>query len=94
MTSNDITPFNYDFHLPMEKPFYSIDYVHSMRDWVKSNLYNFYMISGAYILLVLIGREYMKNKPKFELRLPLIVWNAFISVFSIIGTIRCLPGLF
>jgi hypothetical protein len=82
MASAEIPLFDKILVLPIEAPFYSIEYVHSMRDWVKSNLLLFYMVSVAYIILVLIGKIYMKDKPKLELRKPLILWNIFLTGLS------------
>lgn len=35
----------------------------------------------------------MKNKPRFELRLWLAVWNTLLALFSIFGGMRVLPEL-
>ena len=39
------------------------------------------------------GQIYMKNKPKFELRLWLAAWNMLLAAFSIFGAMRVLPEL-
>jgi elongation of very long chain fatty acids protein 6 len=33
----------------------------------------------------------MRNRSKYELRFPLIIWNVILASFSIMGTIRVLP---
>jgi hypothetical protein len=88
-----VEPFICGLQLEIEKPFYSVEYVNSFRDWLKNNLNNLFMIPIVYIVLVLAGRHYMKDKPKYELRLPLIVWNIILALFSILGTTRFLPGM-
>ena len=55
--------------------------------WWLSIIYAF-----VYILLVHVGQVWMKkNNRKYELRLPLIVWNTFLSIFSLWGAWRCVP---
>jgi elongation of very long chain fatty acids protein 6 len=45
------------------------------------------------VLFVSAGQIYMKNKPRFELRLWLAAWNTLLAVFSIFGAMRVLPEL-
>jgi hypothetical protein len=47
----------------------------------------------SFIISYLAGQIYMKNKPRFELRLWLAAWNTLLAVFSIFGAIRVLPEL-
>ena len=49
--------------------------------------------SPTSIDLVSAGQIYMKNKPRFELRLWLATWNILLAVFSIFGAMRVLPEL-
>jgi elongation of very long chain fatty acids protein 6 len=92
--TTDITPYSYSWILSIEEPFYSVEYVESWRDWIKTNLSLFYALSAVYVLMALAGQRYMKHKPRLELRLPLIIWNIILALFSIFSTIRVLPGLF
>jgi elongation of very long chain fatty acids protein 6 len=85
-------PLIYGYEFSIEKPFYSIEYVDSVRNWLKSHMQSILVIPIAYVILTLTGREYMKNKPRYELKLPLILWNVVLATFSIIGAIRFLPG--
>ena len=45
------------------------------------------------LLLYLGGQMYMKNKPKFDLRLCLAIWSGLLAIFSIFGAVRVLPEL-
>ncbi len=89
---NVTMPLIYGYELSIEKPFYSIEYVGSIRSWLRYNLKSILVIPIAYVALAMAGRKYMKNKPRNELKRPLILWNVFLAVFSIVGTIRFLPG--
>lgn len=41
-----------------------------------------------YCLVIFLGPIIMKDRPAFDLRLPLAAWNAFLSLFSFIGMCR------
>lgn len=56
--------------------------------WQLSFIYAF-----AYLLLIYLGQTYMKNKPKFDLRLCLAAWSGLLAIFSIFGAVRVLPEL-
>lgn len=52
----------------------------------------FYYI-GAYMIVIYGGQLYMQTRPRFELRIPLFMWNVFLAVFSIWGAYRSAPEL-
>lgn len=43
------------------------------------------------MIVIFLGSQYMKTRPAFNLRSSLAAWSAGLAIFSIIGTIRCLP---
>ncbi|CAF1179444.1 unnamed protein product [Adineta ricciae] len=48
----------------------------------------------AYIVIVFVGQSYMNRRNKrYELRTALIIWNAFLALFSFWGACRCVPEL-
>ena len=51
-------------------------------------------IAVFYLIAVYFGRQFMKNRPALELRLPLILWNLILSVFSICGAYRFIFGFY
>lgn len=61
--------------------------------WTSEKLY--WAVAGAclYVLTVLVLKKWMEKKTKYELKLPLILWNTGLAVFSIIGTFITLPPL-
>jgi hypothetical protein len=62
--------------------------------WMEANwLTACYWIS-LYLFLIYTGQHVMSTRPAFKLRIPLIVWNVALAVFSIIGSIRTLPEMF
>jgi len=44
--------------------------------------------AGLYIFLIFGGQHYMSSRPRMEIRGALILWNAFLAVFSIMGALR------
>lgn len=83
---------NYYTHIfGFEKLFESHDYVDLWQKWMNQSWKLSMNISLLYITLVFCGRFLMRNRAKYELRLPLIIWNIMLATFSIAGTIRSLP---
>lgn len=63
------------------------------RDWMAQNWWTaFYWIAG-YMILIFSGQAHMSSRPAFSLRPALILWNAGLAVFSIVGTFRTLPEM-
>lgn len=61
------------------------------RDWFRRNWHKSIYISIVYLLATFSLRAYMKNRSEWKLRGPLILWNALLAVFSIMGTLRVWP---
>lgn len=68
--------------------------VEGFRKWGESIRHVASFAAVIYILLVLGGRSYLKDRPGFQLRRPMFVWSLCLAVFSIAGTIRTAPDLF
>lgn len=52
------------------------------------------VVSLLYLVAIPVGQRLMANRPAFELKYPLFLWNLGLAVFSIIGVIRVLPSFF
>ena len=48
----------------------------------------------TYLLSIPILQNYMKDRKPYNLQKPLIIWNAFLSIFSTFGAIRCFTPMF
>ena len=59
-----------------------------VRCWTFSFLY-----AALYLVLIFVVRRYMAKRPRFELRLPLVVWSSTLAIFSITGSVRMIPEL-
>lgn len=80
---------NYSYVFKFEKDFDNFE----KRQWMKENwIISFYYI-GAYMLVIYGGQLYMQTRPRFELKIPLFIWNVFLALFSIWGAYRSAPEL-
>ena len=63
------------------------EFIHrSLSKWY----FSFY-ISIAYLVAIVAMKRFMLNREPYRMKGLLIAWNAFLAVFSIMGTVRCLP---
>jgi hypothetical protein len=51
-------------------------------------------VSLLYLVAIPVGQRLMANRPAFELKYPLFLWNLGLAIFSIIGVVRVLPSFF
>ena len=49
--------------------------------------------SVIYVILVHAGRRWMQDKLAWSLRKPLVMWNASLAAFSMLGTLTLLPPM-
>lgn len=64
------------------------------KTWFDNNWKTSFPLVGVYLLAIVFSKLYMAKKPRYELKLPLFVWNSMLAVFSIWGTLRTLPEFF
>jgi len=77
----------------IEEKFNKREYAEAWVQWLGDNwLYSVYA-SAIYIAATFAIQYYMRERKKHDLRALLIAWNIFLSIFSIIGTIKMLPSL-
>ena len=62
-------------------------------EFLEQYWYLSFVVSGIYLLLILLGTKWMNGKKRYDLRGALFVWNVGLASFSIIGTIALLPNL-
>jgi hypothetical protein len=53
-----------------------------------------YAAAILYLVGLVAGQAYMKDRKPFNLRITLSMWNLFLAVFSLAGTLRTMPHLF
>jgi len=88
LTDLKIKP-NYSYVFNFEEEFDT----DARRDWMKDNWNISFYYAAVYMVLIYLGRIYMKTRERFDLRIPLFIWNLFLSLFSIWGALRTLPEI-
>ncbi|XP_078532220.1 very long chain fatty acid elongase 6 isoform X1 [Lissotriton helveticus] len=56
--------------------------------WMQENWKKSFLFSALYAAFIFGGRYLMKQRAKFELRRPLVLWSLSLAVFSIFGALR------
>ncbi|XP_056386555.1 elongation of very long chain fatty acids protein 3 [Hyla sarda] len=56
--------------------------------WMQENWSKSFFFSLLYAALIFGGQRVMKERRRFELRRPLVLWSFTLAIFSIIGAIR------
>lgn len=74
-----------------ERKFFDNEYVESKRDYMNKywSLSIYYAL--VYVVVIFALQAFMRTRPKFDLRRPLIAWNFLLAAFSILGTVRVWP---
>lgn len=86
---DSVTMPNYSYVFKFEEDFDNYE----KRRWMKENWMTCFYYIGAYMIVVFGGQLYMQTRPRFELRLPLFIWNVFLALFSVWGAYRSAPEL-
>lgn len=82
-------PFVFDF----ETKFFDRTYANNIYTWMNEWWWLSIVYSIIYVILIYVGRAMMQSRERFELRVPLILWNLGLAIFSIAGMIRCVPEM-
>jgi len=57
--------------------------------WLSARWTDSLIYAAFYVVIVFGTQHLMKNRQRFELKLPLTLWNVGLAGFSIMGAIRC-----
>lgn len=85
----EVTLPNYSYIFNFEEKFSH----HETKQWMMENWTNGFYYCGLYMILIFGGQHYMANRPRFELRGVLSLWNTLLAAFSVIGFARTAPEL-
>ena len=61
------------------------------HQWFRDKWHYSVYLSIIYVIVIILLQKWMKNRKPYNLRGYLAIWSASLAVFSMIGTIRCLP---
>ncbi|CAL4144704.1 unnamed protein product [Meganyctiphanes norvegica] len=48
---------------------------------------------AAYVFFIHYGQRVMRDRPRYELRKVLVVWNIILAIFSTMGALRMTPEM-
>ncbi|XP_023237907.1 putative fatty acid elongation protein 3 [Centruroides sculpturatus] len=77
----------YSFHFGFERNFD----VRAGKQWFKYKWHHCIYYIFAYLILIYGGQKYMKNRPPFNMKPLLIIWNLVLCTFHTLAAIRILP---
>lgn len=58
------------------------------KKWAENNYHLCFTLIICYLIAIFGGSKVMESQKPFNLRLPLALWNAFLSFFSFVGMCR------
>ena len=61
--------------------------VHFRETW-----YTCVAVSVLYLIAIPVGQRMMANRPAFDLKYPLFLWNLGLAIFSIMGVLHVVPS--
>lgn len=63
----------------------------STIEWLGTNYFHLLSSVPLYLMAVLILGRFMRNRPRYELRTELTLWNVGLALFSVLGFLRTFP---
>nr|CAD7443782.1 unnamed protein product [Timema bartmani] len=90
MNYMEVTLPNYSYVFNFEEEFEHQD----TRAWMMKNWTIGFYFCGLYMIFIFVGQHLMQNRPRFELRGVLSVWNTVLAAFSLMGACRTAPEFF
>ena len=47
--------------------------------------------AAGYLTMIMFLQQWMRFRPRYEVRSLLVVWNVALAAFSLVGVVRTLP---
>ncbi|XP_015350384.1 elongation of very long chain fatty acids protein 3 [Marmota marmota marmota] len=67
---------------------YNFEMFQDLRPFLEEYWTTSFFIVLIYLLLIVVGQNYMKDRKGFNLQGPLILWSFCLAIFSILGAVR------
>ncbi|XP_049620298.1 elongation of very long chain fatty acids protein 3 [Suncus etruscus] len=81
-------PLNITQEMELRYKPYKFEELKTLSNYMDEYWATSFIIVPIYLLLIFVGKTYMKNRKGFNLQKPLILWSFSLAVFSIIGAVR------
>nr|XP_051680100.1 elongation of very long chain fatty acids protein 3 isoform X2 [Oryctolagus cuniculus] len=67
---------------------YDFEMSQDMRPFLEEYWTASFLIALIYLLLIVVGQNYMRARKGFSLQWPLMLWSFCLAVFSVLGAVR------
>ncbi|XP_055447692.1 elongation of very long chain fatty acids protein 3 [Psammomys obesus] len=67
---------------------YNFEMSRDLRPFLEEYWVSSFLIVVVYLLLIIVGQNYMRARKGFSLQGPLILWSFCLAIFSMLGTVR------
>ncbi|XP_062070785.1 elongation of very long chain fatty acids protein 3 [Lepus europaeus] len=67
---------------------YDFEMSQDMRPFLEEYWTASFLIALVYLLLIVVGQNYMRARKGFSLQWPLMLWSFCLAIFSILGAVR------
>ncbi|KAL1787520.1 elongation of very long chain fatty acids protein 3 [Sigmodon hispidus] len=67
---------------------YNFEMSQDLRPFLEEYWVSSFLIVVIYLLLIILGQNYMRARKGFSLQGPLILWSFCLAIFSILGAVR------
>lgn len=61
------------------------------RKWASEMEWTVLNISLTYVVTIFVIKYAMRDRKPYDLQQPLVIWNALLAIFSILGVIKIAP---
>ena len=75
------------FSVPFEDSFDEV----TIRFWIDGYWTLCFYIALGYLVAIFLGKRWMADRPAYDLRKCLVIWNLGLALFSFVGFTRMLP---
>jgi len=87
----EILPYQYRFAVPGGN--ISRETQVQIQKWMEINGTQSVAYSALYVILIFLGKWFMRTRERYELRTALVIWSGALAVFSIVGAMHSIPEM-
>ncbi|XP_076980524.1 very long chain fatty acid elongase 3 [Tamandua tetradactyla] len=79
---------NVSYEMEQLFPPYNFEMLYNTKPFLEEYWATAFPIALIYLLLIIVGQNYMKSQKGYSLQRPLILWSFCLAIFSILGAVR------
>jgi len=93
-TSYEFPNWTYEYPFRFEPYNFEVIDTYKIRVWISGHRPTVIFIAFLYVLFVQFAPKLMKDRPAFDLRRALAVWNFALALFSVAAFYRTFPDFY